>query len=170
MTKSIYRSVNKANKASAKKAEKAEKQATVKTPKVKTEKTARVGKLLTPKTALDNVAIAVIKKIRADRSLFQRQTAESTSEGSVIVSYKGKINEATVSVGRVEKEGKASTPTIAKAFITVTPKEGAEVTITGPHAALAWKDLTKVYKGHSGAKKAEVSADAVAAASKALGL
>ena len=159
MNKSIYKSVNIAAKKAAKKAESGV-----------AEKAPRAAKLLVAVTALDSVAIAVIKKIRADRSVFQQVDPESTSTGVTIVSFKAKINDATVVVGREEKAGKASTPVVARAFITVTPKEGAEVTVTGPHAALAWKDLTKVFKGHSGAKKAEVSADLIAAASKALGL
>ena len=119
-----------------------------KTAKIKTEKVA---------TPMSKLGEAVIKNIRTDRKAWAKDASNK---------FTGSMNGIAIECFRIEKVGKASTPVIAHAVLSIKLPSG-EMNVTGPIAALAWKSLNKVSKVRG---KATVDESTVAEALKALGL
>jgi hypothetical protein len=129
-------------------------------------KAEKVKKDLSPS---DKIALKIVSAIRDDRSQFTADEINLSDDGNTATrSFTAKLGTAIVHVARTETAGKKSRETIARAFITVKP-EGSDkhLEITGVYAARAWYAMTHAPKGHI---KAEPDAEAVDAASAALGL
>ena len=134
---------------------------TAKTASTKTASTKTAKEL----TMTDKMALKVVETIRADRSKFGSEASAKTADGKgVIRSFESNIGEAQVKIGRIEVPGKKSREVIARAFITVTPKGGKALEITGHLAARAFFALTKVPAVRGKAVADQESVDAAAAA------
>jgi hypothetical protein len=121
------------------------------------------------RSASDKIALKIVDKIREDRSAFIEGQTIVDDKGITTKSFSADLGQAIVFVGQHQQPGKKGREIIARAFITVKPKNGSkELSISGSFTARAWFALTHQPKGAH--VKAEPDAEALASAAEALGL
>lgn len=121
------------------------------------------------RSASDKIALKIVDKIREDRASFIEGQTIVSDKGVTTKSFSADLGQAIVFVGQEQRAGKKGRAVIARAFITVKPKNGSkELSISGSFTARAWHALTHQPKGAH--VKAEPDAEALASAAEALGL
>lgn len=121
------------------------------------------------RSATDKIALKIVDKIREDRASFIEGQTIVSDKGVTTKSFSADLGQAIVFVGQHQQPGKKGREVIARAFITVKPKNGSkELSISGSYTARAWFALTHQPKGAH--VKAAPDAEALASAAEALGL
>ena len=121
------------------------------------------------RSATDKIALKIVDKIREDRAAFVEGQTIVSDKGVTTKSFSADLGQAIVFVGQHQQPGKKGREIIARAFITVKPKNGSkELSISGSFTARAWYALT--HQPKAAHVKAAPDAEALASAAEALGL